>query len=78
VGHGVLDDSGDLVHGAHINLAECVLTGGLDLRLNSLDESDTEDDGEQTLEEALVLPGLLPDLEIGVKLEGSLVGLRCR
>jgi len=75
VANGVFDGVNDLVIRGPVILLEGLLAGGNDLLSDGLTEGDEEDDGEQTLEEALVLPGFLPDVQVSVELESSLVGL---
>ena len=72
---GVLNDGDNVIHRRPVILGEGVLASGNDLRADSLAEGNEEDDGEQRLKEALVLPSLLPDLEVGVQLKGSLISL---
>lgn len=74
VANGVFDGVNDLVIRGPVILLEGLLAGGNDLLSDGLTEGDEEDDGEQTLEEALILPGFLPDLHVSVELESSLVG----
>ena len=70
----VLDDADDLIEWSPVGVGK----GHADwehLASDSLTEGEEEDDGEETLEPRLVSEGLLPKLDVGIKLKSRLISL---